>query len=143
MDIVLSDLDEEVVHGCLDQLVESPGPAVRQQLLEALRHENNVLVNRAGLALSRLGEDASIDALIDALVTHHVLMIRAGERRDGDFLPIHVDLQNQDVLSALVQLTGNAGFGFDEKAWKQWRYLQIKQVHAQQAPTDSLRRGKG
>ncbi len=79
VDVVLQETDLEVVHGCLDCLAEIDSPHVRRTFLEALKHENNDCVNRAGLALGRLGGKTAIDALIDALVTHHVLRTRARE----------------------------------------------------------------
>ena len=78
-DVVLQDTDLEVIHECLDCLVEIDSPHIRRTFLEALKHENNDCVNRAGLALGRLGGKTAIDALIDALVTHHVLHTRARE----------------------------------------------------------------
>ena len=73
VDVVLLDRDLEVVHGCLDCLVDIRSPVVQQRLQESLRHEHNECVNRAGLALGRLGQRSAIDSLIDALITRHVV----------------------------------------------------------------------
>ncbi len=143
LDIVLTDSDEEVVCSCLDCLAEARHPLVLKQLLATLRHENNALVNRAAMALERLGEDDTIAPLIDALVTRHMRLLPIRDS-DGDveLKMTPVDIPNRDVLTALVKLTEFAGFGFDKKAWKQWRYLQVQQDHTREAQTVELRRTK-
>ncbi len=141
LDLVLTDVDEEVVQSSLDCLVKPQHPLVIERLLKTLRHENNLQVNRAAMALARLKDDAAISPLIDALVTHHQVVVPTS-RRGGQRQSVSIEVQNQDVLSALVQLTGIAGFGFDKKAWKQWRYLQVKHDHSQTAETAGLRRQK-
>ncbi len=140
-EVVLQDTDLEMIHECLDCLVEIDSPHAQRTFLEALKHENNHCVNRAGLALGRLGGNAAIDALIDALVTHHVLQTRAKRNGEADQVTV-VQIKNLDVLSALSQLTATAGFGFDQRAWKQWRFLQNKQDFAETAASADVRRSQ-
>ncbi len=136
--IALTDHDEEVIHGCLDYLVQAHNSMIHQGLLGTLRHEDNFIVNRAAMALDRLGEDASIDALIDALVTQHLVRIYNPR---ADQVELHrVSFSNRTVLTTLVDLTGASGFGYDKKAWKQWRFMQVKQAHAAQAKLIPVRR---
>lgn len=141
VDVVLMETDMEVVHGCLDCLAEIHSPHVQRRFQETLKHENNDCVNRAGLALGRLGEKAAVDALIDALVTHHVLRVFAKKNGETDQVTV-VLIKNLDVLSALSQLTATAGHGFDQQAWKQWRFLDNQQDYAKTAASADVRRGQ-
>ncbi len=53
-----------------------------------------------------------------------------------------VPIKNLDVLSALTQLTATAGYGFDQRAWKQWRFLHNQQDFAETAASVDVRRGQ-
>jgi HEAT repeat protein len=141
LDVALTDADADVVQHCLNRLADAQHPLVLKRLLETLHHENNSLVNRAASALVPLKADASVGPLIDALVTRHELVLPNDHRR-GTGQVVQFDVQNRDVLSALVELTGIAGFGFDKKAWKQWRYWQNQQDNAREAQTAEFRRAK-
>ena len=124
--IALIDGDQEVVDRCLSYLQQNPDKYVHEQLLETLNSEENVLVNSAARALRRLGNGTAIDPLIDALVTDHRIPVPGPPTRCGQrpkiLVPIAV--QNRDVLTTLIALSGNRGYGYDQKAWNQWRYLQ-------------------
>jgi HEAT repeat protein len=141
VDVVLQERDREVIHACLELLQEHRSPLVRQRLQETLTDEHNELVNRAGLALGHLGETSAIDSLIDALVTHHRLPLGvSGDKQTPQFVVVPV--KNLGVLSALTDLAATAGYGFDERAWKQWRYLQNQQLHAEELSSAEVRRGR-
>lgn len=137
LDVLLVDHDEEVAYACLDRLAEARHPLVHKRCLDILRHESNLLVNRAGTALSRLGEDASIAPLIDALITYHTRIVIGS---DGEPTPMVFEFHNDNVLATLQHLTGIAGFGFDKKAWKQWHYVRLKHQDLQEAQGVNLRR---
>jgi hypothetical protein len=139
VDVVLQDPDLEVAHSCLDRLVAIRSPLAQRRFLEALRHERNEYVNRAGVALGRLGEKSAIDSLIDALVTMHRVRLN-GKRYDEPILVMVVPMQNRDVLAALKELTATNGYGYDERAWKQWVFLQNKHAAAQGSAPKAIRR---
>ena len=62
-----------------------------------------------------------------------------------DRVPVQVvvvQVRNLEVLSALSQLAGTAGYGYDQRAWKQWRFLQNKQAFAEEAAAIDQRRNE-
>jgi hypothetical protein len=139
VDVVLQDPDLEVAHSCLDRLVKIRSPLVQQRFLESLRHERNEYVNRAGLALGRLGEKSAVNSLIDALITVHMVRLNR-VRYDEPIFVKFVPMENRDVLAALKGLTATSGYGFDQLAWKQWQFLQNKQVSAEESASKDIRR---
>jgi hypothetical protein len=141
IDVVLRDGDLEIVHSCLDCLVEIRSPQVQRRFEQSLRHESNGYVNRAGLALGRLGALSAIDALIEALITQHSIRV-GGPPTSQPLRVVCVRLQNAEVLSALVRLADTPGYGFDQHAWKQWRYLDNKRTFAENAASAEVRRGE-
>jgi hypothetical protein len=140
LEISLLDADEEVIHGCIDRLLEVRHPSIHRQLLETLRHENNFLVNRAAVVLRRLGEEEAVPPLIDALITNHVEP--RFNRYSGEWELVAVRRRNAEVLATLIELTGNPGYGYDMKAWKHWRFMQVKQEHAERVRSVPVRRDK-
>jgi hypothetical protein len=130
---------------CLDYLINRDTPVSIIPYVQALKHKDNVVVNRAGYALARLGDPAAISALIDALVTTHKYVIDGGPEMSAGFdrsgrgggglsmggggpQIVERDEQNQRVLQALVKLSGNQNFDFDEPAWRAWYVdLQMRQ----------------
>jgi hypothetical protein len=141
VDVVLQDNDVEIVHSALDCLVEIHSPSVQRQFEELLRHESNQYVNRAGLALGRLGERSAIDSLIDALITQHSIRLGGPPSLEPPRI-VSVQLKNAEVLAALNDLTNTAGYGYDQQAWKQWRFLQNKQAFAKESASADVRRGE-
>jgi HEAT repeats/PBS lyase HEAT-like repeat len=139
----LDDPDEEIRLSCLDQLIGQPTQAATPLYVNALRNKDNVQVNRAGYALGRLGDKSAIAPLIDALITTHKFTTVEGagnpnqmsagfSNKGGGGLSMGStqkvykrDLNNQQVLDALVALTG-ANLGFDKTAWKNWYSSQQK-----------------
>jgi hypothetical protein len=139
----LDDPDEEIRLSCLDQLIGQPTQAATPLYVNALRNKDNVQVNRAGYALGRLGDKSAVAPLIDALITTHKFttiegagnpnQMSAGFSKTGggglsmgsSAKIIKRDLNNQQVLDALVALTGS-NFGFDKSAWRNWYSSQQK-----------------
>lgn len=142
----LQDPDEEIFHACLDAIVRLDPPHMSKQYVEVLKDRNNVRLNRAAHALGRLDDKSVISPLIDALVTtHHIVIPRQSDAYTSTFVKpaspvgsasspfggtsfsaggetkvIPVTVTNQDVLQALITLSGGANFGFDERAWLYW-----------------------
>ena len=144
----LQDPDEEVFHACLDKLVKLRPPHVTRQYVTYLKDPNNVRLNRAAYALGRLEDQTMISPLIDALVTtHYIVMPAKSDAYTATFGPsggaspgaapasppggtgfsagddrkvIPRTVSNQEVLQALIRLSGGANFGFDKKAWQFW-----------------------
>ena len=131
---------------CLDYLIRDDRPVQILPYVQALKSKDNVVVNRAGYALSRIGDPAAISPLIDALVTTHRYQIQpegpGGERISAGFGTgggglsmggkgpqiVKLDKQNERVLQALTKLSGNQNFDYDEQAWRAWFVdLQMRQ----------------
>ncbi len=146
----LRDPDEEIYHASLDALVRLKPPNMSKQYVEVLKDKNNVRLNRAAHALGRLEDKSVISPLIDVLVTtHHIVIPKqsnaytstftkpgtpaismpgsassplsgTGFSAGGERKVIPVTVTNQDVLQALIALSGGANFGFDVRAWQYW-----------------------
>lgn len=154
IDRALNDPDEEVFHYCLGTLVEKRHPRVTMGFVAALSDANNFKVNRGAVALARLADKSTVSALIEALVTSHVQVVRQGMGgeattssfgSDGSFMKkgdgpeaVVYHVQNQTVLDTLAKLTG-ANYGFDEKAWRHW-YAQDKIAREAAQPLLDARR---
>ena len=139
----LHNADIEVMHACVDRLVEHPPRGIVDLFVDHLKDANNDCVNRAAFALGRLQDKGAIVALIDSLVTTHKLILPAqgstdavtatftkdGASDGGLGLPmiskprgasvIFVRKANTEVLTALTKLAG-ANLGFDQPAWRSW-----------------------
>jgi hypothetical protein len=166
VDTTLRDPDEEIFHACLDRIVRLKPPHVTERYVRALKDANNVRLNRAAYALGRLGDRTVLSPLIDALVTTHYIVIpgksesytttfmntsapgsspvspasspdstACGGGDKGKVIPRTVT--NQEVLDALIKLTGGVNFGLDEKAWRYWLATENrKRVPAVQSRRD-------
>lgn len=149
----------ELFHRIVDELAKRDDRAVVGRFIEALSHADNACVNRAAFVLGRLNDPIAVSPLIDSLVTVHVQQrprpanpdaTRYAFAADGSASPnggtglqtpapssaIPVRIPNQEVLTALVKLSGGANYGFDQQAWKHW-YAVIK---AQGHSTEALNR---
>jgi hypothetical protein len=140
----LDDADEEIRLSCLDQLIGKPTHDVTPLFVDALRNKDNVRINRAGLALGKLGDKTAIAPLIDALRTTHKFTVNEGASNPNQMSAgfsstggggltmgssvkiIKRDLNNPQVLDALTALTGGVNFGFDDMAWRNWYASQQK-----------------
>lgn len=159
--VSLSDADEEVFHYCLDKIVKLNPPHIADPYIKALKDTNNITINRAGIALGRLGDRSAIAPLIASLITTHTQTVGstkpgAGETYSQSFSSSSDGLggtnfrgsegpktfvyrvQNQHVLDGLAQLAGGVNFGFDARAWQYW-HAQEKQSSARPSAFDNRR----
>ncbi len=132
----------EVRLTCLDYLKEEKDPDVTAYFIGKLRSKQNAEINRAAVALGRLGDPTAIGPLIDALVTPHKFKVRQGPGFStglgsgpggsssggltvgGGTKIVTRYFNNQAVLDALVELTGGTSYGFDVRRWKAWYAAQ-------------------
>ncbi len=138
----IDDPVEEVRLSCLDYLKPTDDRAVTAFFVEKLRDRDNNTINRAGVALSYVGNESAVGPLIDALVTRHTF--RLGSQNPGAMsmsFPtggtsggggismnpqpkvIRKQMRNSAVLEALVGLTGQ-NFSYDQRAWESWHASQ-------------------
>lgn len=137
----------ELFHRIVDELAKRADRALAERFIKSLGHDNNACVNRAAFVLGRLNDPIAVSPLIDSLVTVHWQQPpRSGQADatryaftpDGSTAPqggtglqtpalpsaVPVKVPNQEVLTALVKLTGGANYGFDQQAWKHWYAVQ-------------------
>jgi hypothetical protein len=128
--------ESEVRLQCLDYLVSGVRPVSILPYVQALKSKDNVIVNRAGEALGKIGDPAAVSPLIDALVTRHKYIVQGNQQ--GQINPVfgsgggglsvggdgpkvvQRDHENLKVQRALIKLSGAQDLGFDEKAWRAW-----------------------
>ena len=153
IDATLQDPDDEIFYECLDRIVRVQPPHVEKRYVKALKDENNVRLNRAAYALGRLQEKSVLSPLINALVTTHYIVLPkqsdaytatfakadaggpgggaplggTGFSAGGQTQVIPRTVNNQEVLTALIRLSGGVNFGFDKQAWRYWLDNQNKQ----------------
>lgn len=143
VDTSLSDPDDEVFFTCMDVLAASRPPHVTRRYLAALKDNNNIKLNRGAYALGTLGDFSCISPLIDALITTHYMVIPGrsdvqtatfSQPADGGSSPwggmglsagdqtlvLPWTVHNEQVLQALIQLSGGSNFGFERRAWSFW-----------------------
>jgi hypothetical protein len=133
----LYDDNDEIRYQCLEYLIKSGRPGLAAPYLQALKSNDNVTINRAAMALGRIGDPEAIGPLIDVLVTNHKVKVsdNSGKMAAGPgSLSIgggpkfeNRQARNADVLAALVALTGMAQFEYDQPAWRAWLTEQAKQ----------------
>ena len=143
VNLSLYDEDDEIRRQCLDYLVKSRRPGLVTPYIRALKDKNNEIVNRAGLALGQIGDRDAIGPLIDALITKHKVKVSDANpdqhaytfSKDsnafsfgGGSAPQVVvqSIRNRAVLDALVTLSGNANFDYDQVQWRGWLAAQAK-----------------
>lgn len=156
VELALSDRDEEIYYACVDQLAARKTSPLVRQFVMALKSQHNGRVNRAAIALGSLGDQSAIPPLIDALVTHHDVVlpgndmisstfVKSGQTyRSGDSFTsgpsspqvVTQTAANQEVLKTLVKLSG-VSFSFDQRAWRNWYALQ--QRRGQSTSVDARR----
>jgi hypothetical protein len=141
----LADPVSEVRLTCLDYLKRMKDPGAVDNFIDALGNRENILVNRAAVALRHLEAKSAIGPLIDALITIHKFKITSGNPGqmsttfgsggagggapgglsmggDGPKI-VKQPIPNQAVLDALVSLAG-VDYGFDVGRWKAWYAAQ-------------------
>jgi hypothetical protein len=139
----LEDTSNEVRLTCLDYLVKSPRPEIVNFFIQKLRDKDNVIVNRAGVALSQLKDPIAIGPLVDALVTTHKFQIGSATGGGGYSASfgtggtgfstggggpkiVTQSMPNPAVLEALVGLTRPVDYGYEVASWKRWLASQRK-----------------
>lgn len=133
---------------CLDYLISGARPVSILPYVQALKSKDNVIVNRAGEALGRIGDPAAISPLIDALVTEHTYVVQQGNpgQMSASFDPsgggggglqmgggpksVKQKEENIRVLNALKKLSGGQNFDYDEVAWRNWYVDVLMRQHA-------------
>ena len=132
----LDDPDQEVRMAALDAIVRVDPPGAIHVYVDALEDQNNHRVNRAAYALAQLNKPSAVRPLIQALVTRHRFKIGgAGDPQavstsfsdagssfstGGQPTIVQREVRNQEVLHALVVLSGGVNFSFDREAWNYW-----------------------
>lgn len=142
-DVALADPDPELRAMAREHLANNNRPGLTAPFVGALKSKDNAIINNAGDALAALGSFASIDPLIDALVTTH--RWRIGNESGGDTYSMNTgtgtfgfggggpqdvqkDFQNPRVLAALVYLTGE-NYLYNKSQWRAWlASLQVEQA---------------
>lgn len=161
VDFSLLDPDQEVRLLSLDYLMRYHPPVPLKPYVNALRSEDNQIVNRAGEALRRLADPRAISPLIDALVTTHKFEnprapignvgatfspsggavggpggAGGGLSMGGDNNKVIIrDLRNFRVRQALVEISGGQDYEFDERLWRRW-YVNQRQYENVDARRD-------
>ena len=134
----LEDPELEVRIRAIDSLRKVAPLAAARMFARALTSKNNRTINRAGIALGRLGEPEAILPLIDALVTRHETIVKPTSQINPTFTrssdgssglgglnvgggPKKVvrNLKNKSVLEALVALT-QQNYQYSKNDWKRW-----------------------
>jgi hypothetical protein len=144
VDLSLYDEDPEIRHDALEYLVNSGRKGLLRPYLRALKKSNNEIVNRAAAALGKIGDRDAAGPLIEALITQHTYRIAGGNPNQhayamspdggqafnfGGSRPQVVSqaVQNPEVLSALVSLSGGVSFEYDQTQWRRWLAAQARQ----------------
>jgi hypothetical protein len=163
--LAIFDADESIRDACLDHLVRHQSKSAVMQYIALLKHEQNLVVQRAAAALGRLNDPLAATALMEALVTIHEILISPGNGGQGGLGPIastfgnspsgginpsgggfsagsakpvkkKVPINNDAALKALTTLYPGTNFAFDKVAWKQWY------VEKFEPPSVNLRRAE-
>jgi hypothetical protein len=140
----LADQDEEIRLAALDQVVARDYKPAVAKYVQALKHKDNAIINRAAVGLGHLKDPSAVGPLIDALVTTHTFQFQQGQPgqttttfgtgpNSGGFSfggsgvkVVKQQFENRAVLQALVDLTEDVSFNYDVRAWKNWFAAQKK-----------------
>jgi hypothetical protein len=141
VDLSIVEPDSETRLQCVEYLMAMNDDIDISPYIKALKAKDNVIVNIAAEALGLIGNPEAISPLIDALVTTHKFKIeQVGEMsasfsRDGSGGGLSAgnkpqffnrDLENADVRAALVKLSGDQDYDYDQQAWRRWFVNQQK-----------------
>jgi hypothetical protein len=141
VDRSLFDPDDDIRYQCLEHVIASRRPGIITPYVRALKHRDNVIINRAGAALGQIGDPEAMGPLIDALVTKHKFQVGGGNPGQqgytftpgggsfnfgggGPKIETRV-IRNPDVLSALSKLAGTS-FDYNQQQWRTWLAAQAK-----------------
>lgn len=137
--LVLEDRDAEVRQRCLDRLAKSGSKSAVRQFIKALKHDDNIVVQRAAVALERMNDAEATLPLIEALITEHKQIVGgnslnptfsgdggAGLSMGGGPKVVKKKVQNEAVRRALSTIHPGVNFGFDQPRWRAWYIDQNK-----------------
>ena len=116
----LTDPQDETRYQALDYLIQTGRPGIAGPYVRALRNNDNVIVNRAAMALGMIGDRDATGPLINALVTKHKGIVVGGspDQHSYVFTPsggtatnfgssapkvVTREVENPPVLAALVK----------------------------------------
>lgn len=135
IDLAISDADADVRDRCLDALAKFSAQSASRSFVKKLKSNDNAVVNRAAIAIARMGDASATRALIDALITKHKIVQQQGPGGNisatfgsggtgfgsGSSTKVHEErVENREVLAALAALNPQVNFGFDQAKWKRW-----------------------
>jgi len=138
--VSVNDAEPSVRTAAIDVLARQGRVVAIPVVASNLRSKNNVIVNRAATVLGQLNAREAILPMINALITQHEFQgspndnFSAGGLAMGGNKKQRVDLQNESVLAALSQITGQGQLGYDKASWRAW-YASLAAP-----PADDLRR---
>lgn len=78
VEISMRDESEEVRLSAIERLVKVKDEKLLGAYVAGLHSKDNLMVNRAAVALSRLGDPAAVGPLVDALITIHKFKVQQG-----------------------------------------------------------------
>lgn len=134
----VQDESEELRLLCLDQLEERGRAPAIASFITALKSNDNAIILRGAVGLARLDATEAVPDLIKSLVTIHRIAPEAQSGRVGATFgqppggsgnglsvggspkPKRRQVNNQEVLDALLKLTENVNFEYDQLKWRQW-----------------------
>lgn len=134
LSLVLNHADSEVRWSAIEQLNDKDSMQVVPALVAALQGPDNQRINRAAVALKTLGDESTVQPLINVLITQSVVSSGAasGGKTSVTFSPTGgglalgsnqkqkiISSQNTQVLEALTTLTG-VNYGWDQTRWQLW-----------------------
>jgi hypothetical protein len=143
VDFSLTDPDPELRHQALEYLIKSGRRGLITPYIRSLKNKDNEIINRAGAALGQIGNPDAMGPLIDALITKHRYKVEDGnpDQHAYTFSPqgggfsfggggpkyVTETIRNPEVLAALVHLSGDTSFDYDQGQWRRWLAAQAKQ----------------
>ncbi|MDG2207546.1 MAG: HEAT repeat domain-containing protein, partial [Pirellulales bacterium] len=134
----MSEANDDLCYFCLELLEEHKPPNAIPVYVEALRSQDNGVVNRAARGLRFVGDSSVVRVLINALVTQH--KYKVGNQNPGGVSTsfggavgskgtgfvsgggpkiVAQNARNREVLAALRSITGK-DFDYDMGAWTNW-----------------------
>jgi hypothetical protein len=148
----LHDNDENLRERCLAEIKRQGSQRAVAMYVKELKNKENVIVRRAAVGLHVLEASSATQALIDALITTHKLVVKGnpgqmsaslgsdtggmGGLSMGQKTQVYKrDVQNEEVLAALTSLHRGVNFAYNKDAWRQWFMSQKTSLNA------DLRRG--
>ncbi len=152
--VVLGPAPDELRQLALDQLENYGADTAIDAFIIKLESPENLVIRRAALGLIRLQHERAIRPLIDALVTEHKIQLGGnsdqistafngsgsggtggiGFGSGGGPKVVIKQVQNREVLDALLQVADGANYQFDQVAWLNWY------IYRNAPKTSSLRR---